>query len=409
MLKTKQIAIGLIAAFVLLIQSVNVNAQQPAPPTKPSMDIYGFAMMDIGHDFNAINPDWFDVMRPTKLPSFPLEFGKNNSTFAGVRQTRFGVKTSVPTDLGELKTIFEYELFGTGVDAGQTTFRLRHAYGELGEFGAGQTWSPFMDPDVFPNSLEYWGPPGMVFYRNVQFRWMPLRGDTHVTIALERPGASGDQGATAGLIQLQNVRPRFPLPDLTGEFTWGGHNWGYLRFAGVVRKIHWDDLVPDQFDLSGNATGWGVNVSSNINWGANKKNVIRLQAVYGAGIENYMNDATVDIGAQLNLSDPRSPVVGKALPVFGTVAFFDHKWNEKWSSTGGYSSIRIDNTSGQLSSSFKYGQYALANIWYYPVDKVQMGVEYQWGHRDNDSDGFKQNGNKLQVSFKYNFSYNLGG
>jgi len=26
---------------------------------------------------------------------------------------------------------------------------------------------------VFPNSIEYWGPNGMVFFRNVQFRWMP--------------------------------------------------------------------------------------------------------------------------------------------------------------------------------------------------------------------------------------------
>ena len=75
-----------------------------------------------------------------------------------------------------LKTQFEFELFGTGVDEGQTTFRLRHAYGELGAFGAGQTWSPFMDPDVFPNSLEYWGPTGMVFFRNVQVRWMPVQG-----------------------------------------------------------------------------------------------------------------------------------------------------------------------------------------------------------------------------------------
>ena len=33
-----------------------------------------------------------------------------------------------------------------------------------------------MDPDVFPNSLEYWGPTGMVFFRNVQVRWMPTQG-----------------------------------------------------------------------------------------------------------------------------------------------------------------------------------------------------------------------------------------
>ena len=42
------------------------------------------------------------------------------------------MKTWTPTKVGELYTIFEFELFGTGVDAGQTTFRLRHAYGELG-------------------------------------------------------------------------------------------------------------------------------------------------------------------------------------------------------------------------------------------------------------------------------------
>ena len=133
-------------------------------------------------------------MRPTKLPAFANEFAPDGSVYFSVRQTRFGVKSSTPTKLGALKTWFEFELFGTGVDAGQTTFRLRHAYGELGQFGAGQTWSPFMDIDVFPNSLEYWGPNGMVFFRNIQVRWMPIQGDSRMTIALERPGASSDQG-----------------------------------------------------------------------------------------------------------------------------------------------------------------------------------------------------------------------
>ena len=114
-------------------------------------------MLDIGHDFKQINPNWTDTLRVTRLPSFEDQFGRDHNTFAGVRQSRLGVRSSTPTALGELKTQFEFELFGTGVDEGQTTFRLRHAYGELGAFGAGQTWSPFMDPDVFPNSLEYLG------------------------------------------------------------------------------------------------------------------------------------------------------------------------------------------------------------------------------------------------------------
>ena len=130
------------------------SAQEP----KPWMEIYGFAMLDIGQNFKQIDPDWYDTLRVTRLPTYEDQYGKDGSTFAGVRQTRLGVRTSTPTPLGELKTQFEFELFGTGVDAGQTTFRLRHAYGELGAFGAGQYWSPFMDIDVFPNSIEYLGP-----------------------------------------------------------------------------------------------------------------------------------------------------------------------------------------------------------------------------------------------------------
>jgi hypothetical protein len=135
-------------------QTVSVQATTPEEK-KPTMDIYGFAMLDSGYDFGQNDPNWFDVMRPTKLPAFANEFGGDGKFYSGVRQSRLGVKANFPTSLGEVKTIFEFELFGVGVDAGQTTFRLRHAWGELGQFGAGQTWSPFMDPDVLPNSIEY--------------------------------------------------------------------------------------------------------------------------------------------------------------------------------------------------------------------------------------------------------------
>src|SRR4029453_15873011 len=83
-------------------------AQAPAD-AKPSFEIYGFAMLDIGHDFKQIDPNWFDTMRVTKLPSSQDQFGENNNTFAGVRQSRLGVRSSTPTSLGDLKTQFEFE------------------------------------------------------------------------------------------------------------------------------------------------------------------------------------------------------------------------------------------------------------------------------------------------------------
>jgi hypothetical protein len=324
-----------------------------------------------------------------------------------VRQSRLGVKGFVPTDIGELRTNIEFELFGTGVDAGQTTFRLRHAWGELGQIGAGQTWSPFMDPDVFPNSIEYWGPTGMVFFRNVQLRWTPWTSTdgSRFVVALERPGASADQGDYAGRIELADVRGRFPLPDVSAHYR-HVKGWGHVQVAGIVRQMKWDDLNDDQFDLSGDATGWGINLSSNLKLA--KKHVARLQFVFGEGIQNYMNDAPVDVGIRNNFSDPRQPVVGEALPLIGLVAFLDTNWSPKFSTTVGYSMIDIDNTDGQSANAFKTGHYFLANLMHYPVPNVMLGPEIQWGKRENFRDGFTSDDFRVQFSAKYNFSLSLG-
>jgi hypothetical protein len=374
---------------------------------KPSFEVYGHVMTDAGYQIEQNDPLWFDVVRPTKLPSFEDEFAPDGHTYFGVRQTRFGVRASTPTSAGPIKTQFEFELFGTGVDAGQTTFRLRHAFGELGRIGVGQTWSPFMDIDVFPNSLEYWGPNGMVFFRNIQVRYMAVYGASRVAVALERPGASGDGGIYADRIELDDIRPHFPVPDLSAEGRLGG-KWGYVELAGMLRYIGWDDVGTDTFDLEGDAVGWGLNLSSNLKFG--RSDVLRLQAVYGEGVQNYMNDAPADIGIASNPGGaPEAPVTGEALPLLGLVAFLDHTWSRRFSTSLGYSRLDIENSDLQAADAFKSGQYALVNLLYYPIDNVLMGIEGQWGHRDNNSDGFDSDDWRIQLGFKYNFSHKWEG
>ena len=393
-----------IATLQLTFASVSIWAQD-----KPALDIYGFAMLDTGYQVKQNHPDWFDVVRPTKLPSFTDEFGKDGHWFAGVRQSRFGVKGDIPTDGGpHIKTIFEFELFGTGVDAGQTTFRLRHAYGEYGKFGAGQTWSPFMDIDVFPNSIEYWGPNGMVFFRNVQARFIPWqKGDSRLVIAVERPGASGDTGVLAGTPPVAGLASRFPAPDISGHYRLAGQK-GHIQVAGIYRRMNWDDLnatPTSTFDFTGSANGWGINVSSNVKLA---RHVVRLQYVHGEGIQNYMNDADVDVGPQNDTGNARRPVVGKALPLNGVVAFIDLNWSDKFTSTVGYSREDVTNSDLQAGSAFKNGQYALGNILYYPTKGVMLGPEFQWGDRENKN-GFKSSDYRVQFSAKYNFSFRVGG
>ena len=208
--------------------------------TGPTFDLYGFVMADMIFEFGQSNPDWFDALRPSKLPAVEDEFGKNGRFYAGIRQSKLGVKSTLPTGIGQLKTTFEFDLYGVGVDAGQTTIRPRTMWGEIGHFGAGQADSPFMDGDVFPNILEYWGPAGMLYFRQPQVRWMPIlpsqgNHNSKASIALERPGASGDQGryvdASSSTTSRRASRSR-PLGGIPH-----GTNWGYVELAGIVRAI----------------------------------------------------------------------------------------------------------------------------------------------------------------------------
>lgn len=330
----KKLTQWLAMVIIFVISFFCANAQEDE--SKKYMEIYGAIMLDVGYDFGQMNPTWYDVMRPTKiLNDAGSEFQPQGTLFMGVRQTRFGVKNYFNTGLGKVKTVFEFDLFGSGNDAGQTAFHLRHAYAELGKFGFGQTNSLFMDGDIFPNTLEFWGPNAMPAFRNIQIRYMPVsNGKGHFYIAPERPGATSDQGQYGTGFEyahvLDNVAFRFSVPDISAQYRYE-RKWGYVQLGGIVRSIKWVDSKEDQFNLSGSAIGWGLNVSTNIKLG--QKTVFKCAVTGGEGIQNYMNDADADIGIKRQYDNPVTQITGEVIPMLGFVAFLDINWNEKSSST----------------------------------------------------------------------------
>ena len=388
----------IIAAFICVLFLFNASGQEKS---KTKYDFYGQIMTDAGYNTGQVHPDYFDVMRPTQLPAWENQYGTDGNLSFGVRQSRLGFKSYIPTKMGELQTRFEFDLFGLGKNAGQTAFHLLYAYAEIGMFGAGHHWSLFSDIDGFPNTLEYWGPVGMSLCKNVQFRFIPIQGNTRLAIALERPGASADEGIYADRIELDDVKPHFNLPDLTAEFR-ETRDWGYVELAGVLRKIEWIDLGTDQYDLSGKAIGWGFNLSTNLK--LSEKDLFRAQAVFGQGIENLMNDAPTDIGIQNNFNDPVKPVKGVALPVSGFTVYIDHRWNKKLSSSAGISAVEIQNSDAQSVNAFRSGKYASVNLLYTPIPNLLAGTEIIWINRHNFNDGWSSSSTKIQISLKYSFS-----
>ncbi len=394
---------GLTEVAVKTEQAAAKPAEDDA--SKSTFDIYGFAQADFIYDFKRVDPDWKESLRPSYIPTRGSPYGDDGETIFSVKQTRFGVKSSTPTAMGDLNTLFEFELYGTGSDAGQTTFRLRHAWGELGNVGAGQTWSLFMDENVFPNSIEYWGPPGMVFYRNIQLRYTFPLGDSgsRLAFALESEGTSTDPGEFRDLAPgfADNIQSRNEYPDLTAQ--WRVFNdYGQFQVAGILRRLGYETTGTPNNSPSDDLWGGGINLSTVFKPSSllpvNDRDRIKLQAVYGEGIGFYMNDGGIDLAPDGDEADQ--------VELLGLVAFYDHYWNDQWSTSIGYSMMDLDNTDQQLDDALSTGQYALANLLWTPVDNFLTGLEFQWGNRE-DNDGEDGDDYRIQFSLKYSFDKRL--
>src|SRR4029079_10826603 len=96
---------------------------------KAWFDVYGFGQVDYIQDFNRVNPAWDATLRPSRIPTTEGTYGSNGQAILSARQSKIGAKANLPTDAGDVFTKFEFDFFGVGSDEGQTTIRLRHAYG----------------------------------------------------------------------------------------------------------------------------------------------------------------------------------------------------------------------------------------------------------------------------------------
>jgi hypothetical protein len=399
-------------AATALAAGLGVASGARAADTEPSFEIYGFAQLDYTQDFNRVNPKWEDALRPSKIPTVDGLYGDDGQASISAKQSRFGIKGQQDI-AGKTATFkFEFDLFGVGVDEGQTTMRLRHFYGTWGPILAGQTNSVFMDIDTFPNTVEYWGPNGMVFLRTPQIRYTWLSGPHEFAAAIEKSGSDVDAGNIRQVDPTlgSNITGTEELPDLTAHYRYTG-GWGHVQLAGIVRKVGYETLGTVDNEPKDSLTGWGVNLTSNVKVG--KKDVLHLAAVYGEGIATYMNDGGTDLGPKA-IPGVTPPIFGgppitpgsvraQLLPLTGLVFYYDHYWNDQWSSSIGWSQTRVNNTNFQSPDAYKDGQYASANLLYAPDPKLLMGAEFIWGQRE-DFNGAKGEDNRLQFTFKYSFT-----
>ncbi|HEX6137852.1 MAG TPA: DcaP family trimeric outer membrane transporter [Casimicrobiaceae bacterium] len=319
---------------------------------------------------------------------------EHNQVKFGARESRLFVKTNTPTAFGDLNTHVEFDFYGNDGNESVSNshgLRLRHAYGTLGHFLAGQTWTNFMNPDALPETVDFGGPVGQIFDRQAQVRWTQSFG----------PGAWGSGGQWAIGLENPETVAQVPggasfradddhVPDLTGQVRFDTAR-GKFSVHGLVRQLRVDSgAAPTATDAK---VGGALSIAAIVP--TIGKDDLRFTASAGNGIGRYSNgffpDAIVGSDGRLRLPEQ-----------WGWFAAYRHYWTDSLRSSLVLSMAGENNPEGAPANTEKATRSMHVNLIWSPVANSDFGLEYIYASRETE-DGLAGHLNRLQASAKYSF------
>lgn len=378
---------------------------------------YGFVRLDGIFDFDPIkSTDDFVTS------AIPIPQGRGQNAVLTPRYTRIGFDTSTPwKDMNwDINTKIEMDFFNgnTSGNFGSFPLRLRFAYIDVGPFRFGQAASLFMDYDVFPDVLDYEGPPGMVLMRQpiASVKW-DVTNRLTVRLGVEQPYSdiSWDDGTGytvapgTGIISTAGApRNIQDVPDLTGNIEYN-HGYGHVQVAGIARKLTYQPSV----DPQESRLGTGINVTGTLHlWAllggclpedASERTPLQKsrflgQFATGKGINRYIQDIN-----GFGLDAVFEPMTGfNALRSEGWFGCYEHFWNDKWVSNICYGKAWTELPDNVPDNVYKGATYLAGNIIWLPVERMGVGLEYLVGERENKN-GEHGIAHRIQAGVQYKF------
>ncbi|MCA9086136.1 MAG: hypothetical protein KDA81_18890, partial [Planctomycetaceae bacterium] len=328
----------------------------------------GYVKADLIHDFDPI--DSTDTFDPTTIP---VGAPHRTNTRFHTRQSRLNMdnRWTVPGE-EPIRVMVEGDFFGDN-----STFRLRHAYGESGHWLIGQTWSTFAHRAALPNTLDSVGDVASIGRRQTQLRWTHHLIDDRLLIgaALENSQVRVDD------VFLAVGTPRSELPDAVLRLRLVSES-SQFQIAGLARRL---GFQPNGQDVR-TFTGRGMNATGLIDITDDDR--VYGGILWGTGIGDYRD--LPDLA-------PVSSTEGKALQSLAWYVGLKHQWNKAWSSNFTYSAADVQHTAFQPVDSLARNRYLAANLIWKPREHGFIGIEYLRGFREN-GDGNGDSANRVMMS-----------
>jgi len=351
-----------------LVSSDSVNG-------KPSFDYFILVkaklngIYDINgglQNYETFNVGQIDVWGSDNTQRFWMDMHQSQIRFRGQRET----------EMGTLIGYLEGDFWG-----GSKHFRLRHAWVDFKFIHFGQDWSFFGDKDIWPNVLDWDGPPSGVWHRAPELKfYFDVMPQSRLEFGLSTPGP---QIITSSDIDtsVSSANQRFPDLIAAWKQTTG---FGHLRATAVFRSLMYTAGATRQA-----VPGYGATVSGFVKTSSELPSSFQFQLVGGVGIATYL--ASYD-GYNFDAA-PNGKGELEAIPTFGGWAAYEHFLTKQWhfNLIGGWSNFRSKEiasytipgagytaTNSKISLDMLYG---LVNIMYDPVPNLIFGLEYNFGSK----------------------------
>jgi hypothetical protein len=375
------------------------------PGTDSTIKFYGYVQFDATADFSGRGADYEDNDWATFLPNVPndksayAKRAKPQLYFTG-RTSRFGIQTNSPSAMGNVGLKLEGDFNGPSGFQSETftnsvLFRLRHAYGTVGNLLVGQTWTTFLDFGAAPDTVDFNGPGTLALVRNPMIRYtIPMGSGMGLALALEN--ARGPQ--------YSYTDQRFQtIPDVHANFSWSGAAGSFsARVVGQqLNRLVLNTAGTAVTDVSPkSAFGLGFGLSGSAKVGAD---TVQAQFVGGPGIGRYLLNA---VGAPFVSFAANGDA--KLWSVYGLHAAYTHVWSPEFRSTlcGAYSWIQDPKIDGAKADNTQQKDYiqAFANLFWTTSKTTEFGIEYAYGQwksfGPNEQKGTQ---NRVNASMHYNF------
>lgn len=301
------------------------------------------------------------------------------------RQTQFNWLSKTPSSLGEISTRLEANLYP--ID-GSTRITWNQAWVQVGDWlTLGKTYSTFMDDSAIPTTLDYNGPSGVTFVRQVLLRGsVPLGEKWKLEASAEDPQA--DFTANGQILELGVDSRR---PDLAARVRYEGEK-GHFQLSGLSRRLRVTATTPfGTRDRGVDGRGWSLSGSLP----AFGDDSISFQIAGGEGIGRYFNDPLSATGVAL---DPGGNLA--LVRTSGSSLYYTRNWSPDWMTVAGASTLRIGDEGIRPGGALKSATYASVNLVHRLSSRALVGGELLWGEATRVS-GASAGNTRLQFSFRY--------